>query len=242
MTTRVAVFRPRAAAAGTASRLRRLGVTAVCAPVIETVARPFSPKRTQYDAIVATSASAFLSDAPLERTARLYVVGARTARVAEARGWRLAAPPAGEARQLVETLTRELPPGAHALYLAGRDRKATLEDELGAVASLETVETYAAEARAAWSAVEIRAVAGCFAALHYSSRSAALAARLAEAGGILTSFAAMRHVCLSPAVAAPLATIGAGAIFVAAKPDEPALFAALRQAAASFPSHRPYPI
>ena len=222
MTTRVALFRAPDAAAVTAVRLRRHGFAAVCAPVIETVPRPFLLKRTHYDAIVATSANAFLADAPLKRTARLYVVGARTARAAEARGWRLAAPPAPDAQRLVETLTREIAPGAHALYLAGRDRKATLEDALGAVASLETVEAYAAEARAAWRPTEIRAVAACSAALHYSPRSAALATRLAEAAGILTGFAAMWHVCLSPAAAAPLEAIGAGAILVAATPDEPA--------------------
>ena len=242
MTTRVALFRARDHAAVTAARLRRLGFAAVSAPVIETVARPFSPKRTNYDAIIATSANAFLADAPLERTARIYVVGERTARAAEARGWRLAAPPAPNAQQLLETLIRDIAPGAHALYLAGRDRKAMLENGLGAVASLETVEAYAAEACAAWRPAEIRALAACSAALHYSPRSAALAARQAEAAGILTSFAAMRHVCLSPAEAAPLGTIGAHAIFVAAMPDEPALFDALRQAVAVFPSDTPYRI
>ncbi|MBV9287824.1 MAG: uroporphyrinogen-III synthase [Hyphomicrobiales bacterium] len=242
MTTGIALFRAPAAAAVTAGRLRRLGFAVVSAPVIETVARPFSPKRTSYDAIVATSANAFLADAAVERNARVYVVGARTARAAEARGWRLAAPPAPDAQQLVATLMRDITPGAHTLYLAGRDRKAMLEDALGAVASLETVEAYAAEARAAWRAAETRDVAACSAALHYSSRSAALAARLAEAAGILTSFADMRHVCLSPAAAAPLGTIGAQAIFIAATPDEPALFDALRQAMAIFPSDRPYRI
>ena len=242
MTRRVALFRAQDAAAVTAGRLSQLGFSAICAPVIETVARPFSPKRTDYDAIVATSANAFVADAPVERSARVYVVGARTARAAEARGWRLAAPPAREVQQLVQTLMRDIAPGAHALYIAGRDRKARLEDELGAVASLETVEAYAAEARAAWRPAEIREIAASSAALHYSPRSAALAARLAEAAGILTSFAAMRHVCLSSAAAAPLGTVGAQAIFIAATPDEPALFDALRQAMVIFPSDRPYRI
>lgn len=230
MRTRVGLFRPRETAATSAARLRRLGFAVVCAPALEIVARPFSPERTDYDAIVATSANAFLTDAPISRTARLYVVGARTARAAEDRGWRLAAPPAPHAERLIDTLRREIPPGAHALYLAGRDRKPTLEAALGALASLETVEAYAAVARGEWRRAEVRAVARCSAALHYSSRSAALALRLAEASGILTTFAGMRHVCLSDETAAPLRAIGAPAVFVALTPDEPALFAALRQA------------
>jgi len=233
--TRVALFRARDAAARTAIQLRRLGFGAASAPVVEIVARPFSLRRTHYDAIVATSANAFLTNARLDMTARLYVVGARTARAAGARGWRIAAPPAADAQRLIETLMREIAPGAHALYLAGRDRNVAVEDALGAVASLETIEAYAAEARAVWRASEARAVAACSVALHYSARSAGLAARLAEDAGILTQFVAMRHVCLSRAAAAPLIAIGAGAIFFAPTPDEHSLLAALRQADAVFP-------
>jgi len=230
MTTSVALFRPREAAAASAARLRRLGFAVVQAPALEIVVRPFSLKRTDYDAIVATSANAFLTDPPVSRTARLYVVGSRTARAAEDRGWRLAAPPAPDAERLIETLKREIRPGGHALYLAGRDRKPTLEAALGALASLETVEAYAAEARGEWRRTEARAVARCSVALHYSPRSAALALRLAEAAGILTTFVGMRHVCLSDETAAPLRAIGAPAVFVAPAPEERALFAALRQA------------
>jgi uroporphyrinogen-III synthase len=231
MRTRVALFRPREAAAASAARLRRLGFAVVSAPALEIVARPFTPKRTDYNAIVATSANAFLSDAPVSRTARLYVVGTRTARAAEDRGWRLAAPAAPNAERLVETLKRGIEPGAHALYLASGDRKPILEAALGAHASLEIVETYAAEARREWRPAEARAVARCSAALHYSPRSAAMAARLAEGSGVLSAFAALRHVCLSDDSAAPLRSIGADSVFVALTPDEPALFAALQRTA-----------
>ena len=115
-----------------------------------------------------------------EAASPLYVVGARTARAAEARGWRLAAPPAPDAARLAETLRRELPPGASVLYLAGRDRKPALEAALGGFCALEVAEAYVAEARASWRPPEIRALASCAAALHYSRRSAVLAA---QAGG-----------------------------------------------------------
>ena len=101
----------------------------------------------RYDAVVASSAKAFVGEARLEEAPPVYAVGARTARAAEARGWRLAAPPAPDAARLIETLRRELPPGARVLYLAGRDRKPTLEAALVGFCALEVAETYAAEAR-----------------------------------------------------------------------------------------------
>jgi uroporphyrinogen-III synthase len=239
MAGRVALFRARDAATATAARLRRLGFSVVCAPVVDIVARPYATTKPRYDAVVATSANAFLVDAPVARTTPLCVVGSRTARVAEKRGWRLAALPAPNADRLIETLKRTIPPGADALYLAGRDRKGTLESSLGEIFTLEVVETYAAEAREAWRPAEVRALAGCAAALHYSHRSAALALRLAERAGLSAPFATMRHVCLSRDVAEPLKAFGAAKVLVADEPDEPALFAALRQAECVFPSDKP---
>jgi uroporphyrinogen-III synthase len=242
MKARIALFRAREDAAGTAARLRRLGFAVANLPVIEFAPRPFAPAKTRYEAVVATSAKAFLSDAPVEKASPLFVVGVRTARAAESRGWRLAAPPAPDAARLVEALGRQTAPGASVLYLAGRDRKSALEAALGATRALEIVEAYAAEARESWSRGEIRALAACEAGLHYSARSAALAARLAEAAGLSGRFAAMAHVCLSEDVAEPLRAIGAARVFVAEAPEEAALLATLSHAARVFPSDRRYPI
>jgi uroporphyrinogen-III synthase len=236
---RVALFRARDDSAASAARLRWLGFSVVCAPVVEIVARPVTPVKTRYDVVVATSANAFLNEAPVATAAPLFVVGAKAGRAAEKRGWRLAAAPAPDADKLIATLRRQMAPGAAALYLAGRDRKRTLEAALGAICSLEVVEAYAAEAREAWRPAEVRALAECASALHYSRRSAALASRLAEAAGLAEIFATMRHVCLSADVAEPLQAIGAAEVLVADAPDEPALFATLRQAQRLFPSPRP---
>jgi len=241
MTARIALFRAREDAAGAAARLRRLGFAVATLPVVVIAPRPFAPAKTRYDAVVATSAKAFLSDAPVERASPLFVVGARTARAAKSRGWRLAVPPAPDAARLIEALERLTAPGASLLYLAGRDRKSALEAALGATRALEIVETYSADAREAWGPAEARALAACEAALHYSARSAALAARLAEVAGFSGRFAAMAHVCLSEDVAAPLRAIGAR-VFVAEAPDEAALLATLSHAARVFPSDRRYPI
>jgi uroporphyrinogen-III synthase len=242
MTVRIALFRAREDAAGSAARLRRLGFAVANLPVIEIAPRPFAPAKTRYDAVVATSAKAFLSDAPVERASPLFVVGVRTAHAAESRGWRLAAPPAPDAARLIEALERLTSPGASLLYLAGRDRKGGLEAALGGTRALEIVEAYAAEAREAWSPAEARALAASTAALHYSARSAALAARLAEAAELSGRFAAMAHICLSEDVAEPLKAIGAAQVFVADAPEEAALLATLSHAARVFPSDRRYPI
>jgi len=233
---RVALFRAREDAAGSAARLRGLGFAVACLPVIDVAPLAFAPKRTRYDAVIATSARAFAVEAPIDRSAPLYVVGAQTARAAEAAGWRLASPPAPDAARLVEALTDAIPPGAAVLYLAGRDRKPALESALSGALALEVVEVYAAEARERWQPAEIRALGACAAALHYSRRSAGLAAALAETGGVRAGFLRMTHVCLSGDVAKPLLALGAAHVSIAEAPDEPALFSTLIKVAPLFPT------
>jgi uroporphyrinogen-III synthase len=236
---RAALFRARDDAASGAARLRRLGFAVARLPAIEIVALAFTPKRKRYDAVVAASDKAFLADASVDRASPLYVVGARTARAAEARGWRLAAPPAPDSRRLVELLNCAVPRGAAVLYLAGRDRKPAIEAALANAATLELAEVYAAEARQSWRPSEIRALEACAFGLHYSRRSAALAAELAKAGGAAARFRLMTHVCLSNDVAEPLLASGVACVRVAARPDEAALFATLRHAASVFSSQDP---
>src|SRR5579871_1702338 len=204
MTVRVALFRAREDAVASAARLRRLGFSVACLPAIEIKAQAARSMRSRYDAVVATSGKAFLADWPSDRSPPLYVVGVRTGRAAKARGWRLASLPAPDAARLTETLRGALRPGASVLYLAGRDRKGTIEAGFESAFALEIVETYAAEAREAWSPRETRALASCDAALHYSRRSAGIAAALAKASGAEPRFLELEHVCLSRDVAEPV--------------------------------------
>ncbi len=236
MTARVALFRAREDAAASAARLRRLGFSVASLPAIEVKAHPFQPRRSRYDAVVATSGKAFLDDGPADTSSPLYAVGARTGRAAEARGWRLAAPPAPDAAGLIETLSGALAPGASVLYLAGRDRKGMIEAALKGAFALEVVEAYAAEAREAWRPAEARALLSCVAALHYSRRSAGLAAALAKISGGEAHFLALAHVCLSRDVAEPLAAAGATRIAIAETPDEPGLFRTFCRTVDGFPS------
>ncbi|HEY4809136.1 MAG TPA: uroporphyrinogen-III synthase, partial [Roseiarcus sp.] len=189
--------------------------------------RPVRPQRPHYDAVVATSDKSFHADGPCDRSSPLYVVGTRTGRAAEARGWRLALPPAREADELIKTLVGALKPEASVLYLAGRDRKELIEAALSDAFAVEVVEAYAAEARAAWRPVEAQALASCVAALHYSRRSAGLAAALARAAGAERRFLELKHVCMSRDVAEPLRAIGASRIAIAETLDEAGLFRTL---------------
>ena len=236
---RVALFRAREEAAGSAARLRRLGFSVACLPVVTVAPLVFEPKRTRYDAVIATSAKAFPLTAKIDRDAPLYVVGARTARAAEADGWRVAAPPAPDAGRLLDTLKDAIPSDASVLYVAGRDRKTALESTLSGACALEVVEVYAAEAREGWRPAEIRSLGACTVAMHYSRRSATLAAKLAESGGASAIFRRMTHICLSDDVANPLQAIGAASVRVAGRPDELALFATLIEVEPLFPTHNP---
>ena len=219
--------------------MRRFGFSVVCLPVIEIRTRPVRPQRSHYDAVIATSDKAFHGDGPPDTSSPLYVVGARSGRAAEARGWRLASPPARDADELVTMLTGALKPEASVLYLAGRDRKEVIEASLAEAFELEVVEAYAAEARAAWRPAEARSLASCAAALHYSRRSAGLAAALAKTAGMEACFLKLKHVCMSRDVAEPLQEIGAICIEIAQTPDEAALFRTLRQGLGGFPSLGP---
>jgi uroporphyrinogen-III synthase len=234
--SRVALFRERKDANASAARLRRFGFSVVCVPVIEIRTRPVRPQRSHYDAVVATSDKAFHADVMSDTSSPLYVVGARTGRAAEVRGWRLSLPPARDAAELITNLGGALKPGANVLYLAGRDRKEALEAALAEKFEVEVAETYAAEARESWSPAEARLLASCVAALHYSHRSAKLAAALAKKSGVEACFLELKHVCMSCDVAEPLQAIGASAVAIAETPDEAGLFRRLLQEPGGFPS------
>ncbi|MGB7977126.1 MAG: hypothetical protein WCF81_22870, partial [Roseiarcus sp.] len=71
--TRIALFRERKDSNASAARLRKLGFSVVCLPVIEITTRPVRPQRSHYDAVVATSDKAFHADGPFDTSAPLYV-------------------------------------------------------------------------------------------------------------------------------------------------------------------------
>jgi uroporphyrinogen-III synthase len=233
--SRIALFRAREEAERSAAGLAERGLTSVIAPVTRARATHANLPQEDFDIVVATSAKAFelISAAAREAIARLplFVVGAQSARAAAAKGLRVAEPPASDAAALTERLRPRLQAHSRVLYLAGRDRRSELELALGQAGhSVAPVEIYTAEARTDWTAREAEAVSRCDAALHYSLRSAELAARLAARAGIADRFRALLHICISEDAAAPLLAIGATNVGWAKSPQQNALFEALARA------------
>ena len=217
-----------------AARLRELGYASVFSPVATALATGAAVPSGSFEAVVASSAKAVDLLSASSRDAilalPLFVVGARTARSAQARDLEVEMS-AKDAAALAELLRARLPPTCRVLYLAGRDRKSGLESALAASGHRVTaIEVYVAEARRAWRSDEASALAASDAALHYSARSAELALRLAAGAGIADRFRTLLHVCISEDAASPLRASGATRVRSASAPDEDALFDALARA------------
>ena len=228
MRQRVGIFRARAAGGETAAAFARLGFMAVQAPVIELVALACAPPPRDFALVVAASAPAFAFAGPwlarLDATP-LALVGETTLGAARAAGLRGPAQTFADAAALARAAAT-LPPG-EILYLAGRDRKSTIESGFAAANRPCTLLTpYEARARLSWSDEEIAALSDCGTFVHYSRRSASLAIALARSHGLVDVFARADHVCLSDDVAAPLREEGWGSISVAQEPNGRALEAA----------------
>lgn len=232
---RVLVTRDRDAAAETAATLARLGHEALLAPVIDITPVPTPLPSGPYDAVLATSFHAFTHGPDMRRLPKrlpVFAVGRRTAEAARAAGFDDVRIGAGDGDGLSTLVSLTLPRPARVLYLAGRNRKPTLETSLNGVGiRLEVVESYAAIPVDHWpEAVVDRLRDGAIdAALHYSRRSTELALALTERLRIGDPFLLLHHACLSADVAEPLLAAGAFAVAVASKPDEASLLALLSQ-------------
>ncbi len=220
----------------TASRLAAMGHEAILCPVIETRAIGANLPSGEFDLLIATSAHAFeCLAAALEgfgglRNGRLAVVGARTARVAEEKGFPKADFVAENVSALLGYLRNEAQPGASVLYLAGRDRKPDLEAGLSAAGfALQTLEVYRAEPVKflAPDVIESLAAGEVDAALHFSRRSAELFSSLAASSGVGEACARLRHLCLSPDVAAGLALPGLARVEISPNSTAEALLSLL---------------
>ncbi len=231
----VLLTRPLDEALRTAEKLKALGHTAVLSPVIEIVATGAAWPRGVVDAVVATSARAFqcldlAPDWPLPEARRLYplfVVGAKTAEAARARGFEGVSQITLDAKALCSVIRDRFEPNARVLYLAGRDRKSDLETCCNkAGVTLEAIETYAAQSAAQLSDEAVRlADEGIIGAvLHFSRRSAEIFLRLT--GETRFDPAPLIHVAISADAAAPLAALPK--VVVVQEPSEDAILALFR--------------
>ncbi len=229
----VALFRAREDAVASSEALAARGVAAALAPVVEILATGAAPPAGPFDFAIAASAKAIRFATPDILAAAgglpLYAVGERTATAARLAGLAAQTPVAAEVAALLPTLAAL---SGRALLLAGEDRKPEIEATLAGRVAVVTV--YEARARAGWDEAEAQAVAAAAAALHYSERSAGLAAELAETAGLAAAFRRLPHICLSRQVAAPLAAFGASRVLWPRAPSEEALFDTLKSALADY--------
>ena len=229
---RLLLTRAAADARRTRGALEALGHDVIVSPLTEIVATGAVWPNGDVDALVATSAQAFIMPPTLVADRRnqipLVLVGQRTLEVARARGFFGPATCATDVASLVAMLDELFSKRMRLVYWAGRDRKPDLEAAMSkSVHALEVVEAYAACATSGFSHDAVVAFnAGTIdAVLHFSRRSAELflvATMAADVNG-----RAMTHFCLSRDVEAPLREAGFGRIQIAKAPNEAALFSLL---------------
>jgi uroporphyrinogen-III synthase len=227
---RILLMRAEGDAERTSARLAVLGHAPVLSPVIEIEATGAKLPAGDFDAVIATSANAFLSgDVQSLTSILLYAVGERTRDAAQRVGWTAPIHFGENAQALIAGLRAEASKLQRVLYLAGRHRKPDIEAaarEIGL--DLTIVETYVAReipslSHAAQHALQSGEIA---AALHYSRRSAELFVAAAERANLWPHAMRLRHFALSRDVAEPLLAAGAR-VHVAAHPDEDHLFVLL---------------
>jgi uroporphyrinogen-III synthase len=240
----VLVTRPHPDSETTAEALRARGFEVLLAPMLR-----FEPlaladdAEVDYGAVIATSANALRAIEPQLAASRLcklplFAVGEHTASAARQAGFGKVIAAKGDAAGLRDLVlesvrAKALKKASVLLYLAGADLSRDLAGELGECGfSVVTQTTYRMIAlsslpRAACDAFTANAVE---AVLHYSRRSARAFMDAVRADGVEISALAIPHCCISATVAAVLRDAGATQVFVAATPDENALFGALTRA------------
>lgn len=229
----VVLTRAVADAQASAARLAALGFETILLPVTRLVVVALPPL-PPVDLVVATSRHAFAGLAarpPEERatllTRPLYAVGAATAAAARAAGFADVHVAAGDAAALVELLARSKAAG-RALYLAGADRKPTVEAALARLGlATRLLVAYAAEPEA-WSDRQRAVAVGAAGAsvLHYSRRAAALFVKQLDEAGAQARLEGFRHLALSKDAGAPIRDRGLR-VLCPERPNEDDLFALL---------------
>jgi uroporphyrinogen-III synthase len=224
---RALVLRAGQDARRTAEKLAEMGFACVLSPVLEIVATGAKAPTEDFDAVIVTSAKALEHGDQSESLRRLplFAVGARTAALAERGGWRVAGV-APESAALLPVILERRPSPSRLLYLAGRQRRETIETALRrAGREVFALETYDAREAAALTreAAEGLAHGELSAALHYSPRSAEIFLRLVLRDNLVTAARALAHFTISAETASAIGPLGASRTLVADSPDEDAL-------------------
>jgi uroporphyrinogen-III synthase len=240
----VLVTRPLPDGETTAADLRARGFEVVAAPMLRFEPFAFSDDaEVPYGGTIVTSANAiravqsYLVKSPLLKLP-LFAVGERTAAAASAAGFGKVISAAGDAAALRELIVeaakaKKLKKKSPLLYLAGEELARDLPGELreqGFEVVTHIAYRMVPAKRLPSEVVDGFAAGRIEAVLHYSRRSARAFVEAARTGGVEISALALPQCCISAAVAEIVREAGAGKVTVAAKPDENALFEALRRA------------
>lgn len=235
---RILVLRPQADAERSARAVAARGCEPLIAPLFTVVRLPEPAPAGDFSALVLTSGNAVgaLTEAPPSwRDLPVFSVGARTAGKAREAGYADARSADGNRHDLIDLISRNLPPPSRLLLIAGQDSHEDVPQRLRDAGYDVTIWTaYAAEAVTALPANATEALRDgkVDAALHYSPRGARTFLALAREAGLAEPALALTHVALSADVAAPLITAGASTVLVAEYPEEAGLLAALDQVSA----------
>ncbi|MBI5322623.1 uroporphyrinogen-III synthase [Bradyrhizobium sp.] len=240
----VLVTRPLPDGETTAAELRARGFEVVAAPMLRFEPFGFSEgDQVPYGGIIVTSANAVravepsLARSPLLKLP-LFSVGERTAAAARAAGFAKVLSADGDAAALRDLVVesakaKKLKKKSPLLYLAGEELARDLAGDLREM-GFEVITHIAYRMVPAKSlpdeVIDGFAAGRIEAVLHYSRRSARAFVEAARTGGVEISALALPQCCISPAVAEIVREAGATQVTVAARPDENALFEALKRA------------
>jgi uroporphyrinogen-III synthase len=230
---RVLVTRPQPDAARTAARIGELGHEAIVEPLLAIVPVAAKIPSGPFAGLAATSANAVRAAAAtveldFARTIPIFTVGGHTAEAARAAGFRKVVTADGDAASLAKLLQSELKSGARVLHLAGENRAQELDGLLPSAVAVEVLVLYRVQPATAFSQAIVAALSQnkVDAVLHFSLRSAATFASLAERHALGDAARRPRHLCLSRNVAQGLAPLGV-AVACAGRPTESELLALL---------------
>ena len=229
---RLLLTRPVFEAERTADTLRQRGHDVVFAPMLEIEnILDASIDAGPWSAVLMTSGNAARAIAAHPQrdvltSLRCFTVGAQTAAAAKLAGFGDVVSANGDGGDLAKVIAQHVHGATPLLYLAGDDRARDMAAELAPFGlRLHIVVIYRAKAADRFSAEINDALrAGQIdGALHYSRRSTEIFVACANRGDAVAAITGLKHFCLSKRASEPLSDIGAGQIFVAARPDEAAM-------------------
>ncbi len=226
---RALVTRPREEAEALAAALAARGFEALVEPMMQIRFRDAVLDLGGVQAVLCTSANGAraLARATGERTVPLFAVGDATAARARAEGFAEVTSAGGDAADLARLANERLrPQDGRLLHVCGSEIAGELAGALRRRGfGVERAVLYEARPVPALSPAAVRVLAAgeIDFALFFSPRTAAIFARLAEAGGVAQRCATAIAVSISAAADAALDSIPWRERRVAPRPDQPAL-------------------